>query len=91
MEAVQQVHEAANAALGRAIEVLDKQIRPVQRAYFNCCYACSDDRRKSAEVPGCIAELVTCTKNNIFFYFVFDGGIEQCSTHTRPRMPIYIP
>ncbi len=55
MEAVQAIHEAANEALGKAIQQLDKQIRPVQRAYFSCCFACSDASRPAADVPSCIA------------------------------------
>jgi hypothetical protein len=55
MEAVQAIHEAANEALGRAMEGLDKRVRPVQRAYFACCYACADEGRKATEVPDCIS------------------------------------
>lgn len=51
MDAVQQIHEAANVALGKAIEELDKKIRPVQRAYFACCYASSHETFKADDVP----------------------------------------
>lgn len=56
MERVQKVHQAANEALGKAIEELDKKVRPVQRAYFNCCYLCSDDSRAAVDVPSCISQ-----------------------------------
>lgn len=56
MEAVAEIHDRANEALSVAIQALDKRIRPVQQAYFACCYACSDMSRPTQQVPECISQ-----------------------------------
>lgn len=55
MESVSEIHTRANQALSLAVESLDKKIRPSQRAYFACCYACSHESTKPQEVPDCLS------------------------------------
>ena len=38
---------------------LDRAMRPLQRAYFMCCHACSDDERPAAAVSSCVQDCVT--------------------------------
>jgi hypothetical protein len=54
MESISEIHTRANQALSLAVESLDKKIRPTQRAYFACCYACSHESNKPRDVPECL-------------------------------------
>jgi hypothetical protein len=54
MDSVQALHDRANAELRLSIERIDKELRPLQRAYFRCCFSCSDDTRPSDKVGSCI-------------------------------------
>ena len=38
---------------------LDRAMRPLQRAYFMCCHACSDDERPASAVSTCVQDCVT--------------------------------
>jgi hypothetical protein len=38
---------------------LDRAMRPLQRAYFMCCHACSDDERAASAVSTCVQDCVT--------------------------------
>lgn len=55
MDAIESIHRSANDALVKEIAPLDKALRPLQRAYFACCYACHDDAKPMSEVAQCAA------------------------------------
>lgn len=52
---VRRLHGEANAALRGSVSRLDALLRPVQRAYFACCTACTDDSRATEAVSSCVA------------------------------------
>jgi hypothetical protein len=54
-DAIAEISRSANEELQKKINRLDKDLRPLQRAYFRCCYGCSDDARASSDVPPCIS------------------------------------
>ena len=54
MQAVEEIHERANAAFASAFRELDRHVRPVQIAYFKCCLECSAPARAPEAVPDCI-------------------------------------
>ena len=54
-DAINEITKSANDELVRVIGRIDASIRPLQRAYFKCCYGCSDDARLTAEVPACLS------------------------------------
>ncbi len=40
------------------MEGVERLVRPLQRAYFSCCYACTDDRNSASEVSPCVQRCV---------------------------------
>jgi hypothetical protein len=59
MERVEALYERANAELQTHIVRIDKELRPLQRAYFRCCFQCSDDSQPAASVTSCITACQT--------------------------------
>ncbi len=58
MEAINEIHKDANEEMVRLTSAIDREVRPLQRAYFSCCYSCSDDKRKAEEVGTCVESCV---------------------------------
>lgn len=58
MEAINEIHKDANEEMVRLTSAIDREVRPLQRAYFSCCHACSDDTRKAEEVGTCVESCV---------------------------------
>lgn len=44
--------------LTTAMAPIDKQMRPLQRAYFLCCHDCSDDTKAAKDVESCVQRCV---------------------------------
>ena len=59
MEAIEDIHKGANEEMMRLTSSVDKSVRPLQRAYFSCCHACSDDVRPAGEVGPCVETCVS--------------------------------
>jgi hypothetical protein len=55
MDAINSLTADANKELLRLVGRVDADLRPLQRAYFKCCFGCSDDARPTAEVAPCLA------------------------------------
>lgn len=55
MDAINELTASANAELVRLVGRVDRDLRPLQRAYFKCCYGCSSDDRLAADVPPCLS------------------------------------
>jgi len=52
---VRRLHGEANEALRGSVAKLEGRLRPVTRAYFACCSACTDDARPTEAVSACVA------------------------------------
>lgn len=91
MERVEALYARANSELQTHIMRIDKELRPLQRAYFRCCYACSDDSQPAKDVTSCIStcqEPLAATQASLGgAQQAFQKRVQRCNEIAREALP----